>query len=262
MDYQKIVDLVHAAKEIIFDPAKTHDVAEKGRADYVTGADRGVQNFLETELKVQTPDITLFAEEKVNERPDPLKSYWILDPIDGTTNLIHDYRFSAVSLALYENGEVTFGVVYNPFTEETYIAERGKGSFLNGMPIHPSGCGALRDALVSFGASPYEKQFASVLFPLYQRIYGQIADFRRGGSAELELCYVACGRLDAYFEADLKPWDYAAGQLIVREAGAMSTDFTGQTLPILTNANILAAAPGIYESMQKELKDVIIPAAR
>ena len=259
MDYQKVIDLVHAAKAIILDPVKTHDIAEKGRADYVTGADRGVQNFLEAELKALTPEITLFAEEKINERPDPHKSYWILDPIDGTTNLIHDYQFSAVSLALYENGDVTFSVVYNPFTEETFTAELRKGAFLNGRPIHVSGCPAMKDALVSFGASPYEKQFAPVLFPLYQRIFEQIADFRRGGSAELELCQVAAGRLDAYFEANLKPWDYAAGQLIAREAGAVCTDFSGQRLPILTNANILAAAPGISESMQKELRNVTIP---
>ena len=259
MDYQKVIDLVHAAKAIIFDPAKTHDIAEKGRADYVTGADRGVQNFLEAELKSLTPDITLFAEEKINEHPDPHKSYWILDPIDGTTNLIHDYQFSAVSLALYESEEVTFSVVYNPFTEETYTAELGKGAFLNGRPIHASGCHSMKDALVSFGASPYEKQFAGVLFPLYQRIFEQIADFRRGGSAELELCQVAAGRLDAYCEANLKPWDYAAGQLIAREGGAISTGFAGDPLPILSNANILAAAPGIYESMQKELRDVNIP---
>ena len=97
MDYQKVIDLVHAAKAIIFDPAKTRDIAEKGRADYVTGADRGVQNFLEAKLKALTPDITLFAEEKINERPDPRKSYWILDPIDGTTNLIHDYKHERVA---------------------------------------------------------------------------------------------------------------------------------------------------------------------
>ena len=118
-------------------------------------------------------------------------------------------------------------MVYNPFTEETFTAELEEEAFLNGRPIHASGRHAMKDALVSFGASPYEKQFAGVLFPLYPRIFEQIADFRRGGSAELKLCQVAAGRLDAYFEANLKPWDYAAGQLIAKEGGAISTDFVG-----------------------------------
>lgn len=103
-------------------------------------------------------------------------------------------------------------------------------SDFSGRPIHASGCHALKDALVSSGAGSYEKQLAGILFPLYQRIFVQIADFRRGDSAERELCQVAARRLDAYFETNLKLWDYAAGQLIERETGAVCTDFSGMTL--------------------------------
>lgn len=108
----------------------THEkVTEKGAADYVTNVDVAVQNFLKDALAKEFPDIALIAEEKENLGLDPAKSYWILDPIDGTTNLIRDYHLSAVSLGLYENGEITFGVVYNPFTEELFAGQREKGHF-------------------------------------------------------------------------------------------------------------------------------------
>lgn len=258
IEKEQIIRLVHSARDIILDERKSGQVSEKSAANYVTAADQGVQDYLERELARLAPEVGLFAEEKENDAPDPARSYWILDPVDGTTNLVHHYQFSAISLALWEGGEVTFGIVYNPFMEETYVAQLGKGAFLNGVRLQASGCRAMKDSLVSFGASPYRKEFAKLLFPVYQRIFEQSADFRRGGSAALELCYVAAGRLDAYFEGDLKPWDYAAGQLIAREAGAVCSTFTGSSLPAFMRADVLACAPGIYTAMQTQLRGLAI----
>ena len=249
----EVIQLVHRTKEIILDPARVKDISVKGAADYVTAADKGVQDFLEKELARLTPQAGLFAEEKINEKPDPTRAYWVLDPVDGTTNLIHDARFSAVSLALVEDGDPVMGIVYNPFTEETFTAVRGEGARLNGRPITRPACSRLADAVVSFGSSPYRKDFAKEMFPVCQRIFEQSSDFRRGGSAALELCYTAIGRLDAYFERDLKPWDYSAGWLIAQEAGARCSTFTGQPFPAFENADILACAPGIYDVLLAQL---------
>lgn len=157
---------------------------------------------------------------------------------------------SAVSLGLYENGQVVFGVVYNPFSNETFHAELGKGAFLNDKPIHVSHREALDTCIIALGSSPYEKDKASVLFPIFQNVFTHTADFRRSASAALDLCYLAAGRIDGYFELNLKPWDYAAGSLLVREAGGAISTWTGGQLPYLENSDILTATPEIYAQLK------------
>ena len=125
MNYNQIIELVHSTKRIILNEEMARDVTVKGAADYVTKVDVAVQEYLRQELEKISPDIILLAEEQENNHLDKDKSYWILDPVDGTTNLIHDYQMSAVSLGLYEAGRIIFGIVYNPFTEETFHAVRG-----------------------------------------------------------------------------------------------------------------------------------------
>lgn len=254
MNYETIIELVHSTKKIIFNEEMAHAVTVKGAADYVTKVDVAVQEFMREALAARTPEILLLAEEQENQNLNPEKSYWILDPIDGTTNLIHDYRMSAVSLGLYEQGQMTFGVVYNPFTEETFHAVRGQGAFLNGRPIRVSHREAFDTCVIAFGSSPYEKDKARWLFPIFQNVFEATADFRRSASAALDLCYVAAGRADGFFEYNLKPWDYAAGSLIVEEAGGRITGWDGQTLPYLQNSSILACTPEIYENLKGFLK--------
>ncbi len=250
MNYEEITELVHSTRSIIFDEEMAHAVTIKGAADYVTKVDLAVQEYMRKELKRLTPDVLLLSEEQENRDLDERKTYWILDPIDGTTNLIHDYRMSAVSLGLYENRRITFGVVYNPFTEETFHAVRGQGAFLNQRPIRVSHRDALDTCVISFGSSPYEKEKARMLFPIFQNIFMQTADFRRSASAALDLCYVAAGRVDGFLEYNLKPWDYAAGALIVEEAGGTIADWKNQPLPYLRNSGILTATPEIYERLR------------
>lgn len=248
---QTIIDLVLSADSIIFDEKAISDIKLKGAADYVTKVDVGVQNYLQKELAALYPAIGFIGEEQERFQADMDGSYWILDPIDGTTNLIHHYRMSAVSLALYEKGQITFGIVFNPFSKEVFTAAAGQGAFLNGMPIHVSSFENVQDALISYGSSPYEKERAHSLFALYERIYMHCADFRRCGSAALDLCYVACGRQDAYLEQNLKPWDYAAGALIVTEAGgSIGTWKKEEAIPYLENSDIFATNGKIDEELR------------
>lgn len=254
MNYDKVIELVHSTRKIILNEEMAHAVTVKGAADYVTKVDVAVQEYLRKELFSLAPDIILLAEEQENNDLSKDKAYWILDPIDGTTNLIHDYQMSAVSLGLYEQGKITFAVVYNPFTEETFTAIRGQGACLNGKPIHVSHREAFDTCIIAFGSSPYEKEKAKWLFPIFQKVFMETADFRRSASAALDLCYVAAGRVDGFFEYNLKPWDYAAGSLIVEEAGGQITDWKGREVPYLANSSILTCTPEIYEKLSRTVK--------
>lgn len=255
-----VIRLVRETRSLIFREMENARVTVKGAADYVTNVDLAVQNHLKSQLETAFPEIRMIAEEKENQDLNADGSYWILDPIDGTTNLIHHYKMSAVALGLYEQGEITFGVVYNPFQEELYSAAKGEGAFLNGEPIHVSSVKALADAVVAYGSSPYEKEvYGEQLFQIFHDIFMNCADFRRSGSAALDLCHVAAGRLEAYFEQNLKPWDYSAGSVILTEAGGVLRPLKEDKIPYLANADILAAAPqfetALMQIIQNGLKD-------
>lgn len=254
-EQKEVISLVKKTKELIYRELETAKVTEKGAANYVTNVDFAVQDFMKQELSKRFPDIRLISEEKENKNLSSDARYWILDPIDGTTNLIHHYGLSAVSLALYEQGEITFGVVYNPFYEELFYAARGEGAYFNGEQISADNQVSFKDAVISYGSSPYEKNRAEKLFPLFYRIFMKAADFRRTGSAALDLCYVACGRQHAFIEQDLKPWDYAAGSLILTEAGGVIKKWDGSELPYLTNSDVAAATQPLAEPLTAMLKE-------
>lgn len=253
IEVKMVLDLVRQTRELIYREMENAKVTVKGAADYVTNVDFAVQEFLKTELGRLFPDIRMIAEEKENNNLSVEGSYWILDPIDGTTNLINHYGLSAVALALYEQGEITFGAVFNPFNEELFHGVKGCGAYLNGERIQAPSQIKLRDAVVSYGSSPYEKEKAREFFPIYYEIFMKSGDFRRTGSAELDLCYVACGRHHAYLELNLKPWDYAAGSVILTEAGGVIKGWSEEKLPYLKNADVIACAPQLDE----ELTDIV-----
>ncbi len=252
-EQKKVLGLVKDTRELIMREMENARVTEKGAADYVTNVDFAVQEYLRRELGKAFPEIALIAEEKENRNLRTDGSYWILDPIDGTTNLIHHYGLSAVALALYEKGIITFSVVYNPFHDELFHAVKGGGAYLNGSPVHVNNRIALKDAVVSFGSSPYEKERAKEIFPVFYRIFTSCADFRRTGSAELDICYVACGRQHGYLEQNLKPWDYAAGSLILEEAGGVMTQWDGSPVPYLRNSDVVAGT----ETLKGQLDQLV-----
>ena len=227
MDIQNVISLVTQTKSLIKNREMAAHVQEKGLADYVTQVDIAVQDFLKKALFDIASDIQFLGEETGLQEMEA-DSFWILDPVDGTTNLMHDYQHSVVSLALCRQREIVTGIIYDPFREEVFWAVKGQGSFLNGAPIQVSEARQLSDTIIGLGTA--KRELADENFARFRRVFGQSQDVRRIGSAALELAYTACGRQGGYFEAYLNPWDYAAGMLLVQEAGGMVTDFAGNSL--------------------------------
>ena len=222
----------------------------KGPADYVTQVDTDIQKFLSEELVRLAPEIQFLGEEEgLHEMTGD--TYWILDPVDGTTNLIHDYQHSVVSLGLYDKGEIIMGVIYDPFREDIYYAEKGRGSYLNGNPIHVSEAETLSETIIAVGTSPYNKELADENFRRIQRVFEKGQDIRRTGSAALDLAYVACGRTGGFFEPLLSPWDFAAGMLLVMEAGGQITDFAGEPLNLLKKSSVVATNGKIHDELME-----------
>lgn len=237
---QKIQEIVREAAKLFSDREAIHQIKEKGACDYVTAVDEAVQKFMQQELGKLYPQVQFMGEEGDNSTVDLTGLVWVLDPVDGTTNLIHDYQNSAISLALLNNREVILGIVFNPFCDEMYWAEKGKGSFLNGEKISVSDAKTMGDSLISIGTSPYYKDEADEIFQTFTKIYKDCQDIRRCGSAALDMAHVACGRIEAYLEKHLKIWDYAASTLIVREAGGEVLDYTGADLAMEPVGDVVA----------------------
>lgn len=202
-------------------------ITKKGKRDLVTEADLMSEKSVVAAITKAFPDDMIIAEEggeqgKISDRK------WIIDPLDGTTNFAHSFPFFAVSIGFMVNDEVVAGVVYNPVMEEFFEAEKGKGAFLNKKPINVSATANIRDALIATGF-PYDidKKSDEIIGRL-KRIIVEAQGLRRPGAASIDLCYVANGRLDGFWEQDLKPWDTAAGCIILTEAGGEISDFSGK----------------------------------
>ena len=241
VDRKKLFEIVKEGGALFQNRAEAACIRVKGVSDYVTEVDFHVQEHIRTRLMQEWPGVQFMGEEKDNSGIDFTKAVWILDPVDGTTNLIHDFRQSAVSLALYEGGSPVCGVVYQPYTQELFYAQAGGGAFLNGTPIHVSKARGMEECLISIGTAPYEHEYAEWNFDLFRRIFLDCQDVRRLGSAAIDLAYVACGRTDAFFERSLKPWDFAAGRILVEEAGGTVTDFEGNSPDFRKKGSILGS---------------------
>ena len=219
----------------------------KGEIDLVTEVDRACEELLVKGLKGSFPDHDFLAEENVYASRGA-RHKWIIDPLDGTTNFAHGFPWFAVSIALEINGEVELGVVYHTMMDELFIAVKGEGAYLNGSRLRVSSRSPLRSSLLASGfpydsATDRENNFAHfVNFQMGAR------GIRRAGAAALDLAYVAAGRLDGYWESKLKPWDVAAGQLLVSEAGGTVTGFGGEAYSVY-NHRILASNGLIHGEM-------------
>src|SRR5258708_5304575 len=196
----------------------------KGDVDLVTQADRSSEKMIVERIRKQWPEHDLIGEEG-SRRETGSDFRWYIDPLDGTTNFAHGYPVFCVSIALEFKGERIAGVVYDPSRDEMFAAEKGSGSFLNGRTVHVSSIAKLKESLVSTGF-PSHKRHKNPNIHFYHQITLRSHGVRRAGSAALDLCYVACGRFDAYWEFNLNAWDTAAGVLLVQEAGGKVTDFT------------------------------------
>lgn len=256
-DVKKICDLVRSLRPLFMDAHLAGQVRVKGRADYVTAVDMAVQNQLQEALAAQWPQIQLLAEEKDNTDIDFSRPVWILDPVDGTTNLMYGDHFSALSLALAQSGQLVLALIYQPWSDELFWAQRGQGAFLNDQPIHVRETADLAHSLIAVGTSPYQKELARENFALFCQVFQACRDIRRAGSAALDLAYVACGRLDGFIERQLKPWDVAAGILLVQEAGGVVSDYAGRPVDFTRPCDIAAACPPVHRGLVEQTKTMI-----
>ncbi len=251
--YEGLLALMREAGQIILAAREENigkQVTEKaGTANFVTEFDVRVQDFLLAGVKELFPDAEFIAEEKENDVAEMTAEHcFIIDPIDGTTNFICDYHHSAISLALLERGVAVFGAVYDPYLDEMFSAERGKGAFCNGEPIAVSSRPIDR-ALVMFGTSPYSKDtHGDLTFAMCKKFFMPCADLRRSGSCALDLAYLAAGRIDIFFEYRTFPWDIMAGVLLIREAGGIITAIDGTPICLDGPTTVLAGSPAVYET--------------
>ena len=245
-----ILPIVRDAGSIMLRREGADNIAAKAAQDFVTEVDFRVQRYIRDRLRERFPEIQFMGEEKDNSDIDFSKPCWVLDPIDGTTNFIHDFKASVISLALVCDRDPVFGVVYNPYTNEEFTGIRGGGAYLNGAPIHVSSAAALSEALVFVGTAPFRSNVMDENFRRFERVYLSSHDIRRFGCTALELCYIACGRADGQFEFGTKPWDIAAGWLILREAGGEVVSVFGGPPPLDGESAIVSTNGNFTEELR------------
>ncbi len=214
-------------------------IDRKGTYDFVTDYDVKVEEYLKKRLMPLDESLTWVGEE-TQEDIGTLENALVVDPIDGTGNFMHRHPFVAVSIAHVIRGQVVSGVVYAPVLDELFYAERGKGAFLGDDKIHVNGDPDLREGLVAFGL-PYDRSLKHKIFDHLVPLFDEVQGYRRCGAAAIDLCFVACGRYTGYVEYTLKAWDYAAGMLIVEEAGGRVTDWEGRHPGIRQETTIVAS---------------------
>lgn len=236
-----IIEVVRKAGDII--KTARRDViqidSKSGTANFVTEYDKKVEVFLKEELLKVVPDAVFVGEEGEEKNYSLTGKCFIVDPIDGTTNFIKDYHMSCISVGLLFDGIPEIAVIYNPYLDEMYYASKGEGAFCNGKKLSVSK-EPLNNGIVLFGTSPYNDELNEKSFKLAFEYFKKALDIRRSGSAALDLCAIASGRAELYFELILSPWDYAAGYLLVKEAGGIVTTVEGDEVTFNKPCSILA----------------------
>jgi myo-inositol-1(or 4)-monophosphatase len=231
---------------------KISSIAKKGRIDLVTEADTQSEKAIISTIRSCFPSHSILAEES-GRTVDDTRFQWIIDPLDGTTNFAHELPLFTSSIAFAEDGEVKVGIVHNPVSGELFTAAYDEGTFLNGKKVSVTTQHSLSECLLVTGFPYNFKDIVDEVLPRFARCLSEAQGVRRLGSAALDLCYVACGRFDGFWEQNLNPWDTAAGVLICREAGAMVTDFSGRSFD-LEMKELLATNGNIHEDMLSLLK--------
>jgi len=229
-------------------------VSLKGPRNFVTAADRKAEATVREELLKARPDYGFLGEEGGAHAGADKSHRWIVDPLDGTTNFLHGIPHFAVSIALERNGVIVAGVVSNPANDELFIAERGKGAFLNDRRIRVAARQKLADAVVACGLPHYGRGDLALARNEIAAAQQHFAGLRRYGAATLDLAWVAAGRLDAYWERDLSPWDLAAGSILVREAGGFVSDLDGEDA-IFEKGQIVAGNDTMHRELLRLLQE-------
>ncbi|AXQ16366.1 MULTISPECIES: inositol-1-monophosphatase [Shewanella] len=237
------------------------EVDAKGVNDFVTSVDKEAEAAIIYQIRKSYPDHSIVGEENGENRGTNQDYLWIVDPLDGTNNFVNGVPHFAVSIAMQYKGKTEVAVVYDPVRDELFSAVRGKGAKLNDFRIRVNNVSDLGASLVATGFPFKARQHTETYMKLFGETFSLCADLRRAGSAALDLAYVAAGRVDAFFELGLKPWDIAAGDLIVREAGGTVTDFSGGHNYLLSG-NIVAGAPKATSLLVKRFRPLLSDALK
>ncbi|MBI4489239.1 MAG: inositol monophosphatase [Deltaproteobacteria bacterium] len=231
---------------------RTKQIHYKSTIDLVTTVDREAEARIIQVLQKHFPHHSILAEEQTAIVGTQSDYHWIIDPLDGTTNFAHAYPHFSISIALEREGEIILGLVYDPLREESFKATKGQGTFLNGNQIHTSNVAELDKALLATGFPYDRRENANFYLSFFEAFLVHSQGIRRNGSAALDLCYLACGRVDGFWEFKLHPWDTAAGSLIVQEAGGTLSDFSGNEFSIWGDETL-----GANGLLHKEMLEVI-----
>jgi myo-inositol-1(or 4)-monophosphatase len=235
------------------------EITSKGRNDYVSEIDRTAEREIIDIVRKHYPEHAILAEESGSSGTN--ETVWIIDPLDGTTNFLHGFPVFAVSIAVEQRGRLEIGVVYDPMRQEVFTAARGAGAHLENHRMRVSKQRTLEGALLATGF-PYrqDEPYVEEYFAMLRTVSGLAAGIRRPGSAALDLAYVAAGRVDGFWELGLKPWDTAAGTLLIQEAGGRVGTLDGAVYRL--GANIVAGAPKVYEALIQALSPHVPAALR
>ena len=231
---------------------KAKDIEKKNKADFVTWVDKTSEKKVIEIIHAQFPAHKIYSEESMR---DAVGGYrWIIDPLDGTTNYIHGVPAFAVSIGLEKDGEVILGVVYDPNRDDLFYGEKGGGAFLNDIPIHVSKTKDPSLALLATGYPFRANQYIDEYQQSFKNIFLQVSGVRRAGSAAIDLCYVACGHYEGFWELELQAWDLAASKIILEEAGGKMTDFSGGD-KVLTTGNTIASNTFLHSFLLKAVQN-------
>lgn len=249
------IDLVTEVSELLLQGMDDKKVITKsGDANFVTEIDLKVQEIIISRLKQILPQSNIIAEETASNSFSLGEYTWILDPVDGTTNLMYGFKYSCIALGLVVDGKPYAGIVYNPYLKELFTAQKGKGAFVNGYPIEVTKGKTLSDSLITFGTSPYDKGKADETFRITKNVFLKCRDVRRTGCAALDICNVAAGRMDGFYEMELQPWDYAGASVILEEAGGRITDWEGNKLSYISKLPTIATNRYIHDELLEAVK--------
>jgi myo-inositol-1(or 4)-monophosphatase len=233
-----------------FGEVENLQVSTKGPGDFVSAADTRAEEIIHYELEKARPDYSFLMEESGEIKGKDPDNVWIIDPLDGTSNFLHGIPHFCISIALQTKGEIVAGIIFDPVKDEVFRAEKGDGAFMRNRRLRVSGRNDLKSAMVATGLPRRETQAQKEFIGEYERVLEQVPGLRRFGAAALDMAYVAAGRYEGFWERSLNAWDMAAGHIIVKEAGGISTDITGTKNPV-HSGSVLCANPNLHTALKK-----------
>ena len=250
---EKVKTIVYEAADIINDIKKPR-VNEKWINDFVTEVDIKISQFLCDKLPMLVKESVALSEEGSIVNPEK-GYYWVIDPIDGTSNFIYGIPDYGISVALLKNGKPVLGVVYAPKKQEMYYAAEGLGAFCNGKPIRVCKDEHIKSTLILSETNPYSDRETNMYAAVFGELFKDCIDYRITGSAALDCCYIACGRGGVFVSENLKPWDYAAGVIIIQEAGGVMTQWDGEELRYFGGSTFLATNGQLHKEALERIKE-------